>query len=135
MLTSILLIFFIVGSHTYLIDRRRIIYVKHFATIFIHQVTSLKSESTKQLKITLKTIFFNKSARIFCDLTALFEKVYRTKFQSKRRWLVFKTGVIMYIQNNNFNNTYKIFLSIYLHIFISLKKLKHKINICCEFDI
>ena len=31
--------------------------------------------------------------------TAVFKKVYRTIFQSKRRRLVFKTGVIMYIQN------------------------------------
>ena len=32
--------------------------------------------------------------------TAVFEKVYRTILQSKRRRLVFKTGVIMYIQND-----------------------------------
>ena len=48
-------------------------------------------------------IFIKKS--IFTDdqmhtlHTASFEKVYRTIFQSKRRWLVFKTGVIIYIQN------------------------------------
>ena len=32
--------------------------------------------------------------------TASYGKVYRTIFQSKRRRLVFKTGVIMYILNN-----------------------------------
>ena len=32
--------------------------------------------------------------------TAIFGKVYRTIPQSKRQLLVFKTGVIMYIQND-----------------------------------
>ena len=52
--------------------------------------------------------------------------------QSKRRRLVFKTGVIKYIQNNIkiTKNTFK------LHIFISFIKLKLNLNIfcCCEFD-
>ena len=34
--------------------------------------------------------------------TAWFEKVYRTIFQRKRRRLVLKTGVIIYIQNDTY---------------------------------
>ena len=40
-------------------------------------------------------------ANIYLELrndTTLFGKVYLTIFQSKRRRLVFKTGIIMYIQ-------------------------------------
>ena len=63
--------------------------------------------------------------------TAWFGKVYRTIFQSKRRRLVFKTGVIIYIQNYNYKNKSKIFLRINLHIFIFIIKLKHNICIFC----
>ena len=45
--------------------------------------------------------------------TACFGKVYRTIFQSKRRRLVFKTGVIMYIQNYTLKNYSKIFKNIF----------------------
>ena len=56
------------------------------------------------------------------DNTALFGKVYRTIFQSKRRRLVFKTGVIMIL----INMCTKICVSIlYLHIIIFVIKLKH----------
>ena len=51
--------------------------------------------------------------------TALFEKVYRTVFQTKRRRLVFKTGVIMYIQDDNYKITQKyfqVYIYIYCHI-------------------
>ena len=50
----------------------------------------------------------------FISNTAVFEKVYRTISQSKRRQLVFKTGVIMYIQNDTYKNYSKIFWNIYV---------------------
>ena len=40
--------------------------------------------------------------KIVVCATAFFGKAYRTIFQSKRRRIVFKTGVIMYIQNDKF---------------------------------
>ena len=40
---------------------------------------------------------------------AVFGKVYRTIFQSKRQRLVLKTGVIMYIQNYTYENDSNIF--------------------------
>ena len=41
----------------------------------------------------------------------------------------------MYIQNYTYKNYLKIFLSIYLHIFLFVMKLKHNINIFFrEFD-
>ena len=55
---------------------------------------------------------------VFFSYTAVFEKVYRTIFESKRRRLVFKTGVVMYSR--------KYLKSVYLHIFIFVKN-KNKI--------
>ena len=43
---------------------------------------------------------------------------------------VFKTGVIMYIQNYAYKNYSKVFLSIYyMYVFIFVIKLKHNMNI------
>ena len=39
---------------------------------------------------------------VVCAGTALFGKVYRTIFQSKRRRLVFKTGFNIYIHNDTY---------------------------------
>ena len=50
---------------------------------------------------------------------AVFGKVYRTIFQHKRRRLVFKTGVIMYFQNDtwkNYSNIFKVYIYIYLYL-------------------
>ena len=41
------------------------------------------------------------------NYTALFGKVYRTIFPSKRRRLVFKTGVIMYIQKDAYKTLFE----------------------------
>ena len=50
--------------------------------------------------------------------TAIFGKVYRTISQSKGRRLVFKTGVIMYNQNDTYIKYSKIFLNIYVFTYI-----------------
>ena len=60
-----------------------------------------------------------------CNI-ALFGKVYRTIFKNKRRRLVLKTGVIMYIQSYTYTNTKYIFTYIYICC-----KLRHNINIFC----
>ena len=70
---------------------------------------------TKMEKCNAKEVISN---------TALFGKVYRMIFHSNRGRLVVKTGVIMYIRNSNYKNYSKIFLSIYLHIFIFCYKFK-----------
>ena len=44
--------------------------------------------------------------------TAVFGKVYRTIFKSNRRRLVFKTGVILYIQNDTFSKIFKVYIYI-----------------------
>ena len=62
--------------------------------------------------------------------TALFRKVYPTIFQSKRRRLVFKTGVIIYIQNYTY-----LFLSLYFLIYIFVIKFKHNMNFYCVNSI
>ena len=53
--------------------------------------------------------------------TALFGKVYGTIFQSKRRRLVFKTGVILYIQKDTYKHYSKVFKGICL-LFIVYNK-------------
>ena len=69
--------------------------------------------------------------------TAVFGKVYRTISQSKKRRLVFKTGVIMYIQNERiirfFFEIYVYVQCTYLHTFMFVIKLKHRIIFLCEF--
>ena len=55
----------------------------------------------KFVPINFSTMSFLKTVP---SATALFEKVNRTIFQSKRRRLVFITGVIIYIQNDTYKN-------------------------------
>ena len=59
--------------------------------------------------------------------TALFGKVYLTIFQSKRRRLVVKTEVIMYIQNEKITQKYFKY-TIFTYIYIFVIKLKHNMN-------
>ena len=65
---------------------------------------------------------------------SLIQKSVPDDISKKRRRLVFKTGVIIYIQNYT-KNQLKIFLSINLHIFYICYDInKHNMNFFCEFD-
>ena len=86
----------------------------------------MTAASCKKLKIHNREAAIKK--KYYFLFTAWFEKVYRAKFQSKGRRLVFKTGVIIHVQND-------IFLSISIHIFIFVIKFKNNMNyFFCEFD-
>ena len=66
--------------------------------------------------------------------SALFGNVYRTIFPSKRRRVVFKTGVIMYNVHSKIKmilikHNLKILLSLYLHMFIFVIELMQNMNI------
>ena len=55
--------------------------------------------------------------------------MYRTIFHSKRRRLVLKSGVIIYIQNDIYKNYSNIFKYIFTYIFIFFIKFEHNMNI------